>query len=230
MTIISTLQKITRGSVGLLAVGMLVGLAAPAAADTPAQPVSTAAGANPLAANFTAIPTVDDAACTPGDADPECVKPGTPEMTLEGNESAGATAHHHPKETSKAGKRNERRHDRIARKLVNDARAKAGCPPLQISTRLMGPTVQQSADQAKRDRLGHDGANGSTSNSRLSGLGYSRWGENVAQYQSAELAVAGWMNSAGHRANIQNCTFKETYLDSSTSSSGKIYWTQTFGG
>jgi len=114
--------------------------------------------------------------------------------------------------------------------LVNRERAKAGCASLLAVPKLQAPAEQQSRDQAARDRFGHDGANGRTSNSRLSGLGYSRWGENVAQFQSARAAVNFWLTSPGHRANMLNCGFKETGLAMVRSNSGKLYWTQTFGG
>lgn len=114
--------------------------------------------------------------------------------------------------------------------LVNQERAMAGCASLRVVPKLQAPAEQQSWDQAARDRFGHDGANGSTVNSRLSGSGYSRWGENVVQSQSARAAVNFWSNSPRHRANMLNCVFKETGLAVARSNSGKLYWTQTFGG
>jgi uncharacterized protein YkwD len=100
---------------------------------------------------------------------------------------------------------------------------------LQVVPKLQSPAEKQSRDQAARDRLGDDGADGSTSNSRLSGLGYSRWGENVAQFQSASVAVNSW-STGGGGTNMRNCAFKETGLAVARSNSGKFYWTQTFGG
>ena len=114
--------------------------------------------------------------------------------------------------------------------LVNQKRAMAGCVSLRVVPRLQTPAEQQSWDQAARDRFGHDGADGSTVNSRLGGSGYSRWGENVAQAQSARAVVNFWSNSPRHRANMLNCVFKETGLAVTRSNSGKLYWTQTFGG
>jgi uncharacterized protein YkwD len=114
--------------------------------------------------------------------------------------------------------------------MVNQARAKAGCKPFTQVAKLTTPAAQQSRDQAARDRMGHDGANGSTITNRLGGLGYSRWAENVAQYPTAQAAFNGWMNSAGHKANILNCAYTQTGLGVATSKSGKPYWTQTFAG
>ncbi|HEV7450008.1 MAG TPA: CAP domain-containing protein [Pseudonocardiaceae bacterium] len=115
--------------------------------------------------------------------------------------------------------------------LVNQERAKAGCASLQVVPKLQALAEKQSRDQAARDRSGSDGADGSTSNSRLSGLGYSRSGENVAWFEgdqapSAQKAVNAWAGNA----NMRNCAFKETGLAVARSNSGKFYWTQTFGG
>jgi len=63
------------------------------------------------------------------------------------------------------------------------------------------------------------------------GGGFSTWGENVAYgYGSASAVVAGWMNSSGHRANILNGAFTMMGACSSTSSTGRVYWVQQFGG
>jgi uncharacterized protein YkwD len=114
--------------------------------------------------------------------------------------------------------------------LVNQKRAQAGCVSLRRVPKLSAPAEQQSRDQAARNRLGHGGANGSTPRSRLSGLGYSRWAENVAQFQSAQAAVKFWSTSPGHRASMLNCAFLDTGLSVARSNAGRLYWTQTFGG
>jgi len=115
-------------------------------------------------------------------------------------------------------------------KLVNQERTKAGCAALQLVSKLQIPAERQSRDQAARDRMGHDGANGATSNNRLRGLGYARWAENVAQFQSAQAAVDFWSTSPAHRATMRSCAFRETGLAVAHSNSGRLYWTQTFGG
>lgn len=114
--------------------------------------------------------------------------------------------------------------------LVNQQRAKAGCNWLRVVAPLQSPAWQQSRDQAARDRLGHVGANGSTSRDRLSGLGYSQWAENIAQFPDAQQAVNFWSTSPAHRASMLNCAFRDTGLAVARSSSGRLYWTETFGG
>lgn len=114
--------------------------------------------------------------------------------------------------------------------LVNQKRVDAGCTSLRAVPGLQTAAGMQSRDQAARDRLGHAGANGSTTGSRLGGSGYSRWAENVAQFQSAQAAVQFWSTSAAHRSSMLNCAFRDTGLAAARSNSGRLYWTQTFGG
>jgi uncharacterized protein YkwD len=114
--------------------------------------------------------------------------------------------------------------------LVNQKRANAGCRSLRVVRQLQVPAGQQSQDQAARDRVSHAGANGSTTGSRLYNSGYSRWAENIAQYQSAQAAVRFWSTSPAHRSSMLDCAFKDTGLAVARSNSGRLYWTQTFGG
>ena len=114
--------------------------------------------------------------------------------------------------------------------LVNQKRVNAGCGSLHVVRQLQIPAGQQSRDQAARDRLGHAGADGSTTSGRLHDSGYSRWAENIAQFQSAQAAVNFWSTSAAHRSSMLNCAFKDTGLAVARSNSGRLYWTQTFGG
>jgi uncharacterized protein YkwD len=113
--------------------------------------------------------------------------------------------------------------------MINQKRVKAGCASLRIVPWLQSPADRQSGDQAARNRMGHDGADGSTTGERLGGLGYSRWAENIAQFQSAKAAVNFWAASPAHRASMLNCAFHDTGLAVASSDSGRLYWTQTFG-
>jgi uncharacterized protein YkwD len=112
--------------------------------------------------------------------------------------------------------------------LVNQQRAKVGCAPLRVVALLQNLAGQQSRDQAARDRLGHVGANGSTSRDRLGRLGYSQWAENIPQFQSAQQAVKFWSTSHAHRASMLNYRFRDTGLAVARSHSCRLYWTQTF--
>jgi uncharacterized protein YkwD len=116
--------------------------------------------------------------------------------------------------------------------LINQKRAEVGSSALQRVPKLQAPAENQAQCQADRDRGGHDGCDGSTLEDRLGGLGYSNWAENWVQTQTrdAQEAVDWWMNDPPHRDNMLNSAYTETGLAVASSSSGKYYWTQDFGG
>jgi len=69
---------------------------------------------------------------------------------------------------------------------------------------------------------------------RLEACGYpsrtTGWGENIAYgYSTAASVVNAWLNSAGHKANIENASFRSTGVGAAASASGVIYWSQEFG-
>ena len=69
---------------------------------------------------------------------------------------------------------------------------------------------------------------------RLLACGYpassAGWGENIAYgYTSADAVMQGWLNSPGHRANIENPSYRAIGVGAAASSAGRLYWTQEFG-
>ena len=61
------------------------------------------------------------------------------------------------------------------------------------------------------------------------GVSYTTSGENIAYGQQTPQAVMeAWMNSAGHRANILNASFRQIGVGHVRSASGVSYWTQLF--
>jgi uncharacterized protein YkwD len=131
--------------------------------------------------------------------------------------------------------------------LVNQQRIGYGCQPLNISSRLNAAAQAHSQDMALNDFMSHTGSDGASLGQRLTRAGYS-WrmaAENIAAGQpTPESVVASWMSSAGHRANILNCSLRDIgvgyyYQPDDQSnvrlSSGKTggpfryYWTQDFG-
>ena len=56
-------------------------------------------------------------------------------------------------------------------------------------------------------------------------------GENIARgYTSVSAVTAGWMASAGHRANILNPSFKSISVGVAQASNGTYYWVENFVG
>ena len=60
-------------------------------------------------------------------------------------------------------------------------------------------------------------------------VAYRGVGENVGYaYRTPKEAVAGWMNSAPHKANLLNKDFTEIGVAVAKSADGTPYWTQIF--
>jgi uncharacterized protein YkwD len=116
--------------------------------------------------------------------------------------------------------------------LVNDERAKASCPPLTADSRLTQAARAHSADMATRDYFSHDTPEGVSFATRITNAGY-RWSgaaENIAAGQKDPAAVMkSWMDSAGHRANILNCGYKNLGVGLAYNAKKTPYWTQDFG-
>jgi uncharacterized protein YkwD len=119
--------------------------------------------------------------------------------------------------------------------LTNAERAKAGCPALRTDPALSTAAQRHSEDMAARNFMGHTGSDGSNFVTRIERAGYTRWtraAENVAAgHQTAADVVRGWMNSAGHRANILNCALRDIGVGHQFRQNTTYghYWTQDFG-
>lgn len=101
--------------------------------------------------------------------------------------------------------------------LVNEVRAQTQtcgqygsfdpAGPVSMNDEMRIASRCHSVDMGERNRLGHDGSDGSSFSQRLGTAGYNGQprGENVAAgYGSAQSVVNGWMNSPGHCRNIMN--------------------------
>jgi len=127
--------------------------------------------------------------------------------------------------------------------LVNEARASArrcgwkrfdAAPPLARSAALDRTAQAHAADMAARGRMEHAGADGSTPGERATRAGYSwsRIGENVAAGQpTPELAVASWIDSPRHCANLMDPDYTQMGVGYAADPGGTagFYWAQVFG-
>jgi uncharacterized protein YkwD len=115
--------------------------------------------------------------------------------------------------------------------IVNTERAKAGCPALTADDRLIAAARGHSADMAARGYFSHTTPEGVEFATRITSAGY-RWsgaGENIAKGQRTPADVmTSWMNSAGHKANILNCGFKNIGVGVAADAQGSLVWTQEF--
>jgi uncharacterized protein YkwD len=131
---------------------------------------------------------------------------------------------------------------RRALSVVNAARAEArrcgdadypAVPPLAWSTLLAHAAQTHAADMASQSRFDHTGSDGSEVADRVTRAAY-RWrhvGENIAAGVSdIESAVAGWLRSPGHCANIMDPRYAEMGVayEVSPASKAGIYWAQVF--
>jgi uncharacterized protein YkwD len=116
-------------------------------------------------------------------------------------------------------------------RLVNVARADAGCAPLRVDSRLTTAARLHSEDMAARNYFSHTSLDGRSPWQRMEAQGYTAGsGENIAAgYTTAASVMTAWMNSSGHRANILNCSSKAIGVGIGKGGSYGTYWTQDFG-
>lgn len=113
--------------------------------------------------------------------------------------------------------------------LVNEARATAGCPALAVDPHLDQAALLHSTDMSARDYMDHVTPEGQDPSDRARAVGYTGQGvgENIAQgYPDADAVMDGWMNSDGHRENIENCAYRTIGIGVAPDG---WYWTQMFG-
>jgi uncharacterized protein YkwD len=132
----------------------------------------------------------------------------------------------------------------ILLRAVNKARAIArncgerhftAAPALTWNGALGDAALAHSQDMAMQRYFSHAGKDGREVADRAGRAGY-RWrsiGENIATGQETpEAAMAGWLDSPGHCANIMNRFFTEmgaAYGISAGRDKPQVYWTQVFG-
>lgn len=115
--------------------------------------------------------------------------------------------------------------------LTNQQRINAGLRPLTWSGELAAVAAAHSRDMALRGFFDHTNPDGLTPFDRMkqAGLRYSHAAENIAAGQrTPEEVVNGWMNSAGHRANILNPQLTQLGVGYYAGGRYGAYWTQCF--
>lgn len=127
---------------------------------------------------------------------------------------------------------------------VNAARASArtcgkqafpAAPPLRWNPALGAAALGHSREMASGRYFNHQARDGSHAEQRVARAGYAwrRVGENIAFGQrTPQDAVASWLGSPGHCANIMQAGFTEmgaAYGVTPARQAGIIYWTQVFG-
>ncbi len=119
--------------------------------------------------------------------------------------------------------------------LTNQHRASIGAPPLAVSPTLTVASEWKALHMANYDYFTHDDPAppvGRSAFQRARDCGYSTggWGENIAYgYPTPESVMNGWLNSPGHRSNLENSSFRAIGVGVAVAASGRVYWAQNFG-
>jgi uncharacterized protein YkwD len=132
---------------------------------------------------------------------------------------------------------------RRALALINQARARARrcgstpfepAPALGLNSSLEHVAQHYARDMATYGYMAHTGRDGSSPAQRITRSGY-RWravGENLASgIMTPEDAVAGWLHSPEHCANLMDPAFRQmglAYAVNARSDAG-VYWALEFG-
>ena len=106
--------------------------------------------------------------------------------------------------------------------------------PLRWNETLATASRLHAEDMARNNYFSHGGRDGSNPAQRVERAGYKyrATGENIAAGQlSAEDAVAGWIKSPGHCANLMNPGFTEMGAGLAVDHKSElgVYWAQAFG-
>lgn len=120
--------------------------------------------------------------------------------------------------------------------MVNDERSKVGAKALSMDAMQRDVARAHSKDMAVRNFFDHTNPDGKSPFDRMkaAGISYSTAGENIAYNtysvdRAAKAAMDGWMNSDGHRKNIQNAKYGRTGIGVYRNpSNGRVYFTQVF--
>lgn len=122
--------------------------------------------------------------------------------------------------------------------LINEYRVSQGLTPLVANLNLIAAAERHAQDLADNLLTGHIGSDGSTIATRITDAGYyleisvitkTVVAENVAYNYTPAEAVAAWLASPPHKANIDYDLFDETGFGVALRSDGLITWVQTFG-
>src|SRR5581483_902814 len=122
--------------------------------------------------------------------------------------------------------------------LINQHRASIGEGQLVTSPTLSASAVWKARHMAQFDYFDHDDPGPPTATTpartfadRLQTCGYPYGaGENIAEgFPDAQSVVDAWLNSPGHKANIENASYVATGVGVAEGSNGEVYWVQDFG-
>jgi len=186
---------------------------------TPTGPTTTATPENTPAAVPSPEPAPPEPEAEPDPPEPDPAPPPQPSPSSPPSTTASA-----PSSGASAA-------EAAVVDIVNEERARAGCPSAQGEAALHDLARGHSADMAARGYFDHTDPDGRTPWDRAEAAGISGvGGENIAMgAPDARSVMEMWMDSPGHRANILNCDFTRIGVGMHAGSGGGPWWTQVFG-
>jgi uncharacterized protein YkwD len=95
-------------------------------------------------------------------------------------------------------------------RLANTHRASVGCRPLRWDAPTARVAQSHASDMARRDFFSHTNPDGQSPFDRLRAAGVTHLSaaENIAfGYPTATAVLQSWLNSDGHRRNLENCRY-----------------------
>jgi uncharacterized protein YkwD len=95
---------------------------------------------------------------------------------------------------------------------MNAHRESVGCVPLTWNRDVAEVATAHSQDMIDRGFFSHENPDGDSPFDRLrnADIGFSRGAENIAYgYPTGTAVLEAWLNSPGHRGNIENCALTE---------------------
>ena len=112
---------------------------------------------------------------------------------------------------------------------VNAFRAEHKLAALKTDERLMRVAARQSAAMAARDTMDHAVSGRLDGRIEAEGYSWSTIAENIGKiYADYPRAMAGWIASPHHRANLLNPAMTEIGFAGARTANGRTYWTQVF--
>lgn len=115
--------------------------------------------------------------------------------------------------------------------LVNKERAARGLGTLRYNSEVARVARIKSQDMINKGYFSHTSPTYGSPFKMMESFGirFSNGGENIAYGQrNAQEVMTGWMNSAGHKANILSAAYTQIGVGVAKASNGTLYWTQLF--